>query len=65
MTVPANIGFTAPGIRLMKKKKNRHFVIPEAHLVFIHHKCEGGFRLITAHKVWGLKQAANLWDDRV
>lgn len=42
MTVPANIGFMEPSIRLMKKKKNRHFVIPEAHLAFIHHEYEGG-----------------------
>lgn len=42
MTVPANIGFIVLSIRLMKKKKkNRRFVIPEAHLVFIHHKYEG------------------------
>lgn len=68
MTVPANIGFTAASIRLMektKKKRNRHFVIPEAHLAFIHHRRKGGLRLITAHKGWGLKQAPNLWDARM
>lgn len=41
MIVPANIGFIVPSIRLMKEKK-MHFVFPEAHLVFIHHKSVGG-----------------------
>lgn len=41
MTAPANIGFMVSSIRLMKKKKNRHFVIPEAPLAFILHEDEG------------------------